>query len=188
MTHQTDNQQPSLESERKCRNCGEVKPLVQFSLTYSMKSRGKQYRSHTCLDCHRHRCMIKERKRRAANPDRYKEVGRRHYHRNSVKKSLQKRNSYNRLKNEVFAAYGGYRCICCGETERSMLTIDHKNNDGREHRKELKMRWSVTMYGWIRTKGFPNTFQVLCYNCNISKFRNGGLCTHQIKEGSTTIP
>jgi hypothetical protein len=32
----------------------------------------------------------------------------------------------------VYAAYGGYKCNCCGESEPMFLSIDHIDNDGAE--------------------------------------------------------
>lgn len=185
MSKQPDNQQPSLEVSRKCKVCAEIKPLDLFAPTYSMKSRGKNYRQHTCMDCHRIRCADKERKLRRKNPEVYRDACRAHYHRNKKTIAQNRRKIYLNLCDEVFQAYGGYKCVCCGETEKSMLTMDHVNNDGSKHRRELKLRWSKTMYHWIKTHGFPSTFQVLCYNCNLSKFRNNGICAHLLK-GSTT--
>ena len=70
-----------------------------------------------------------------------------------------------------------------------MLALDHIENDGaRQRREEPALRWSKHMYAWIIKQGFPSGFQVLCHNCNISKFRNGGVCAHMLREGSTTIP
>lgn len=95
----------------------------------------------------------------------------------------QKKNEKNqRLKDQVYAQYGGYVCACCGETEPLMLNLDHINNDGNRHRKLLRNRncqvSSWTMYNWIVQNNFPPIFQVLCYNCNIGKYRNNGLCPH----------
>lgn len=69
-----------------------------------------------------------------------------------------------------------------------MLNIDHINNDGGEQRKEKRFRYSHYFYKWLKDQGFPDTFQILCYNCNLSKHRNGGTCAHQLRKGSTTIP
>lgn len=41
-----------------------------------------------------------------------------------------------RLRAEVIAAYGG-RCACCGEATPEFLSIDHVNNDGAQHRREI---------------------------------------------------
>lgn len=73
-----------------------------------------------------------------------------------------------------------------------MLTIDHIGNDGSKHRDEINggkgRTKSIDMYCWLEDHDFPKGFQVLCYNCNISKHRNGGVCGHRLDEGSTTIP
>lgn len=88
------------------------------------------------------------------------------------------------LRDEVVAAYGG-KCACCGETEPRFLSIDHVNNDGAAHRRSLGATkrngeggGSATL-AWIKKNGFPSGFQVLCMNCNMGKFRNGGTCPHQ---------
>lgn len=77
----------------------------------------------------------------------------------------------------VFEAYGGHICACCGETQRIFLTIDHVENDGAAHRKQIK--WGSEMFSWLRRNNFPPGFQVLCRNCNWGKHANGGTCPHQ---------
>jgi hypothetical protein len=184
-----DNQQPSSQLERKCKSCGEVKPLDQFAPVYCQKRRGKQYRQHTCLTCHRAKNAVKERRRRAADPQRARDILKRWRDRTLPERKLVKRARYERIKDTVFAHYGGYRCSCCGETEPTMLTIDHKLEDGAAFRRRLRgLRWSYNFYEWIINNGFPEDLQVLCYNCNLSKHRNGGVCAHKLREGSETIP
>lgn len=87
-----------------------------------------------------------------------------------------------RLKDECFSAYGGYVCACCGELEKEFLTLDHKNDDGAEHRRELRSGkgrgagWLV--YLDLRKKGYPDGYQVLCMNCNWGR-RKTGTCPHK---------
>lgn len=73
-----------------------------------------------------------------------------------------------------------------------MLTLDHINEDGAAHRNHLNngkgRAMSVDMYRRLRDAGFPSDMQVLCYNCNISKHRNGGICEHKLRAGSEAIP
>jgi len=88
-------------------------------------------------------------------------------------------NYYYRLQDEAMMAYGGYKCVCCGETEPLFLTLDHINNDGKEHRKEVKNWAGAGMYKWAKDHGYPPIFQVLCFNCNLGKRRNHGICPHQ---------
>ena len=80
-----------------------------------------------------------------------------------------------KLKLRVFGAYGG-KCVCCGEKELIFLSIDHVNNDGARHRKEVA---SGQLYRWLEKNNFPPNFQILCFNCNRAKYVNGGLCPHK---------
>lgn len=82
---------------------------------------------------------------------------------------------YQKLRDQVFAAYGGYKCACCGETQPKFLQIDHVDNDGAEHRRET----GGSIYSWLKKNGFPQKgFQVLCANCNSAKGYYGR-CPHQ---------
>jgi hypothetical protein len=83
-------------------------------------------------------------------------------------------------RDAVFAAYGGYKCACCGETEPMFLSIDHIHNDGASERKSGVYCGSGTgFYQWLRKNLFPKGYQVLCMNCQIGKHKNGGVCPHQ---------
>lgn len=73
--------------------------------------------------------------------------------------------------------YGG-RCQCCGERDCRFLSIDHKYNDGYAHRK-LKR---VNIHDFVIKNGFPDTFQVHCFNCNFGRAFLGGeekVCPHK---------
>ncbi len=74
-------------------------------------------------------------------------------------------------------AYGGC-CACCGESNPIFLTLDHINNDGATKRKTLKA--GSPTYRRLKKDGYPKTdFQLLCWNCNCGKQRNGGHCPHK---------
>ena len=89
------------------------------------------------------------------------------------------RDSHQRCKDQVFAAYGGYQCACCAESEKAFLSIDHINNDGAEMRRQKLYSGNGTgFYQWLRKSKFPTGFQVLCMNCQIGKHRYG-ICPHQ---------
>lgn len=83
------------------------------------------------------------------------------------------------LKLEVYEAYGGAICACCGETHIEFLSVDHINNDGAKHRKEKGVLGGL--YGWLKKRNFPPGFRVLCMNCNFA-LGHGGSCPHQSKE------
>lgn len=85
------------------------------------------------------------------------------------------------LKNEVFEAYGGWKCACCGEAERLFLTIDHMLNNGSQLRREGVHGHSTMFYRWLKKSGYPKDFQVLCMNCQFGKRMNGNVCPHQRK-------
>ena len=91
--------------------------------------------------------------------------------------------SYYRLRHDAIMAYGGYRCACCGEGEPMFLTLDHINNDGTRHRREIGTNQKILRS--LQASGYPPGFQVLCSNCNHGRHRNGGTCPHK-KSGSLT--
>jgi len=81
------------------------------------------------------------------------------------------------FRRKVFERYGGAKCACCGETIFVFLTIDHTNNDGAKHRKEVG-RAAYNICRWLHRNGYPPGFQVLCMNCNWAK--RFGPCPHQV--------
>lgn len=89
-----------------------------------------------------------------------------------------------RIKELVFAYYGGYVCACCGEMEPKFLSIDHVANDGAAmRRREFGSRnyAGARTYAWLVKKNFPSGYQVLCMNCNHGKRMNHGVCPHQVR-------
>jgi hypothetical protein len=89
------------------------------------------------------------------------------------------------LRAAVFGHYGA-ACACCGSAE--MLTIDHVNGDGDEHRQELfghrpafdgRTASTASFYLWLVNQGFPEGFQVLCRPCNGSKGTGDRCRLHQ---------
>jgi len=86
------------------------------------------------------------------------------------------------VKYEVIEKYGG-KCNCCGETQILFLTIDHVNNDGYQDRKELygvKNPATMSWYLKLRRECIREDLQVLCFNCNLGKSINNGMCPHKI--------
>jgi hypothetical protein len=68
------------------------------------------------------------------------------------------------------------------ETNIGFLTIDHINGGGEKHRKELKLNAGTQFYRWLRNNGYPEGYQVMCYNCNCGKAKNGNVCPHKEPE------
>lgn len=82
-----------------------------------------------------------------------------------------------KLRDQVFEHYGN-KCACCGETQAKFLTLDHVNNDGYLDRGK-HTRGGHGLYRQVIRAGFPETFQILCWNCNLGKHYNGGVCPHK---------
>jgi len=83
-----------------------------------------------------------------------------------------------KIRDNILVHYGD-KCACCGEHRREFLTIDHINNDGHRERKKLDCRgYSGGFYHSIIKRGFPDHYQILCWNCNCAKGRYGQ-CPHE---------
>jgi len=74
-----------------------------------------------------------------------------------------------------------FKCNCCGEDQYDFMTVDHINNDGKEHR--INEPSAANIYSYLFRRGFPEGYQILCWNCNSSKNKNGE-CIHKIIENN----
>ena|SRR3990167_2178626 len=82
-------------------------------------------------------------------------------------------------KGIVMEHYGGH-CFCCGERTPKLLTIDHKNNDGRKTQRKSGARLTgESLYCFIVKNNFPADLQIACFNCNIGRQNNRGVCPHR---------
>lgn len=114
--------------------------------------------------------------RRKKNKKRYSEKQKEWYLRNCIK--IKDRRE--QVRNLILEHYGK-QCNCCGESNRRFLTIDHINNDGAQERRKLFGSTGGTSYRtdlFIIKNNYPDTYQILCYNCNCGKERNNGICPH----------
>ncbi len=111
-----------------------------------------------------------------------------------------------RTRAQVIARLGG-ACACCGETEYAFLEVDHVNDDGAEHRKELAARraeraaerefalsaerrarlsfnrvmgMGKAIYAEFLRGDCAYELQVLCANCHAAKSRTGS-CPHELR-------
>lgn len=177
MAREYDQRQKAKKAEinpaatKVCAYCGEEKPLIGFN-------------GRRCADCRskvsaerwqRKKDQIREshRRWRAANaqpgsPYRLRQQA------NEKRRTEARRQA-------MFAAYGGARCACCGETEPMFLTVDHINGGGRQHMIEIGR---TDMVDWLFKNNYPPGFRILCYNCNAGRYRNGGRCPHEILSDS----
>ena len=171
---------------RRCKKCGRDKLLIEFNLY----DRSKGLRRHECQSCHRNRMNgwflehKEEASRRSAKW--YKENPSHSWPEERKERARANNRKYARQSLEIIIEHYGDKCICCGEANRGFLTLDHVNNDGAELRKQHGNS-GLSFYRWVIKNGFPDFLQVLCYNCNFGRQRNGGICPHEIKDGSTTI-
>ncbi len=93
---------------------------------------------------------------------------------NREKYRAQHREYKRKIRQEAITYYGG-DCACCGETRYEFLCIDHIHGRGGLHRKTVGER---ALARWLKAQGYPEGFQVLCYNCNNAK-HNYGQCPHR---------
>ena len=135
-----------------CRRCDVVLTEENFSPGQ------RRWKNRVCIPCNRKYQLEHFRKHR----DRYCQTQR-------------ERNA--RYRAEMIAAYGG-RCMCCGESEETFLTVDHVNNDGHRYRGQT-VRGGTGLCNWLRKFGYPKDgFQLLCWNCNAGKALRGA-CPHE---------
>lgn len=73
------------------------------------------------------------------------------------------------------------KCACCCETIIQFLSIDHVDNNGKSHRRLIG--GSSQLVSWLIKNNYPKGFQILCFNCNLSKGFYGK-CPHQLVKDS----
>ena len=154
---------------KTCKKCGQPKPESNFAPhKRTTKAGPKRVRSSTCRKCQRAQrksaglCVFCT---RPAEPDKSQcsvclEAGRRSRRERSAKRRQAALNHYGRA------------CRYCGETTEIFLTIDHIDDNGATHRRQInngKTNCGVQIYHWLYQNNFPEGFQVLCYNCNCAK-------------------
>ena len=87
-----------------------------------------------------------------------------------------------RTREEAIRQYGG-RCLCCGEAEFAFLALDHIDGGGNEHRRQRK---GDRLCQWLKSRGWPTGYQVLCHNCNAAKGIYGQ-CPHTKLNAKSSI-
>lgn len=173
---------------RKCRSCGRELPNSHFECINPTRG---WYRRQ-CKDC----ILKRNQGYVEISKQRIREYNREYYSKNkeridALNKEWKQKNPdrrkttslyhYYALQHDAVMAYGGYRCNWCGIDEPLVLAIDHVNNDGKEHRKQLGTLGGQKLYKWLKDNGYPDGFQVLCMNCNHAKYRNKGVIPDTLK-------
>ena len=80
------------------------------------------------------------------------------------------RNRQKKLVYDHYCVDGKICCATCGFSNIKALSIDHINNNGSEHRKEISKGkkyniGSIAIYRSIINNNYPDGFQILCMNC-----------------------
>ncbi len=156
----------------RCQKCGDDKHENEFQLRTDT---GK--RRNVCRLCRTKRDSTARRQHYQRDPQKHAEV------KKHCRESAAERGKRLRLAAISHYSQGTMRCACCGEPELAFLTLDHINNDGAEHRRQLfgkKSRSYSTraLYSVLAKQGYPVGLQVLCWNCNCAKDILG-YCPHQ---------
>lgn len=116
---------------------------------------GLRTNNHVCAGCKREKDLLRK-----------KTIG--------ITRNREKARDYNdRLKKRVFGHYG-MTCQLCGFSNMDALTIDHVNNDGAQHRRQLtgsRHGGGMMTYRWLVKNDFPEGFRTLCQNCNTIEYK-----------------
>jgi hypothetical protein len=152
----------------KCVLCGKLPPRENKATCYKC---GERYRKYSRIRANNFIITGK-----CCECGKKKLVTKRHCGECVKKHKKSSTKSYFLVKDKVFMAYGGYCCACCKEEEKAFLTIDHINNDGYKHRKEIGQS---NTYRWLKDNNYPPGFQVLCMNCQWGKMHYG-ICPHKL--------
>jgi len=157
---------------RRCLRCGQTYRPTSGPQRYCVQCRPIMHKVYAGQWAKRHpkrRREIDERARKK-NPERLRQLGRYNYFRWKDNLTLTVMEHYSN---------GLPKCACCGESERDFLAIDHIDGHGSAHRRKTfgRQQGGVQIYYWLINQGFPPGFQVLCFNCNMSKAKHGK-CVH----------
>lgn len=164
-----------MKKTKKCSKCKKRRPISQFGRYVSAKD-GLFPQCKKCIQENNRRYYIQ-------NKEKVKKSVRRWRNNNPERVKENKRNERARLKQEMVEAYGG-KCSCCGEMAIEFLTLEHREQDGAEHRRQLAKKNGVKrvrcdmIWREARRQGYPDCYTVLCMNCNFA-LGMFGYCPHQ---------
>lgn len=142
---------PVIPGKKRCKDCAAQSTSRALKLAATRKSNGQ------CLSC-------------GAAPV----SGRKQCRKCLEYWNTRAKTHHTQARAKVLQHYGA-RCACCGISKLDYLTVDHKNGGGRAHKKNLG---AGSIYQWLINHNFPESFQILCANCNCGRALNGGVCPH----------
>jgi hypothetical protein len=157
-----------IRMNKTCKKCGLEKPITDFALIA-----GGKYRVGHCHDCelkYQREWSKSEKGRESIN-----RKDRKRYAKDPLKKRAHAKAYRDRRNERIFAIYGA-ACACCGESERTFLTIDHIKNDGGVERKNYG--GNEMFRNWLVKQPKLENYQTLCWNCQWGR-RINGICPHQ---------
>lgn len=137
-----------------CHNCNFKELLRRNEKEIAEKERTKNL----------HKTRIRNGKERLVNKQKAQAAYRKYHKSNRIK-------CIKHYSNEM-------KCICCGNSDVEVLSIDHIDGGGRKHMKELGVSSGNQFYSWLIKNHFPEGYRILCLNCNFS-FGAYGHCHHQ---------
>lgn len=144
----------------RCTRCGEITPLAAFGPNRANAS-GRHSHCRSCV-----RAFQIEHNKKPEVKARQKAYDAARFQREKI-----------RLRAALYAAYGDC-CACCGEPRPEFLTVDHI--EGRKAQGHDRSMGGVKLYRWLAAQGYPDGFQILCFNCNWAK-GHYGVCPHALE-------
>lgn len=155
---------------KRCRKCEVEKPRTDFGEDRRVRD-GLQARCRACIANAARDSYVKNRDKILARQAKVY---------STEKDKLNSR--YRKAKLEAMRHYcnGEPHCVGCGNSTIEVLTIDHIEEDGAEHRKHVRTN---RLGEWLKRAGYPEGFQVLCWNCNNAKHRASKIPTYTYIEG-----
>jgi DNA-nicking Smr family endonuclease len=111
------------------------------------------------------------------NLTKVQEYQRQHYQENKVEKQIR-RKQLDTEKRELFLKLYGGKCSCCGESQKEFLAIDHIK--GQKGIPAAKKELGVKAYRAAIKNYDPETYRILCHNCNFATRYEGAICPHQL--------
>lgn len=106
-------------------------------------------------------------------PERFKQSLRQSYTKHKEKRNKETKKEYLSLKSETFEKYSNNKipsCKICLESNLAFLTLDHIR--GRKAEGHSTKFSGDKLWRHLRRNEFPSGYQILCWNCNVLKYRN----------------